>query len=165
MVCNAGTWWKLSGHGPILPHPSPLPSINRFHNSQFVWDWEVDFHIIGSWELLQGELSTGLGFAVSDGSYKASQGSATWILEGASAANQVVGKCFTPSHGNDQSSFWSELAGIYSCLLFIKSCCAHGSLKNPLSAMANWFSTGYRIWPLHHPLSPTMIFCWALDNC
>jgi len=87
MVFNVGNCWKLSGHGPILPYPSQTPSLKSFCQSQFVKDWEFDFHIIGSWEILCQELESGLGFAVSDGSYKTLQGSAAWILEGSTSAD------------------------------------------------------------------------------
>jgi len=104
-VSNIGNHWKLSGHGPILPYLSQTPCLKTFRQSQFVKDWEFDFHIIGSWETLRQELASSLGFAVSDGSYKTLQGATAWILEGSTLANQVIGKCFTPRQGDDHSSF------------------------------------------------------------
>jgi len=70
MVFNVGNHWKLLGHGPILSHSSHPPGIVSFHHSQFVKDWEFEFHIVGSWETLCSKLMNGKGFAVRDGSYK-----------------------------------------------------------------------------------------------
>jgi len=83
-----------------------------------VKDWEVNFHIIGNWDELVQEVTLGRGYAVSDGSFKANQGAAAWIIKGLSSANCVIGECFTPGTDKDHSSFCSKLTGIYTCLLF-----------------------------------------------
>jgi len=62
------------------------------------------------------ELLGGWGFAVCDGSFKDDTGTAAWIIEGADSNTQLVGSWYTPSHGDDHSSFRSKLAGIVGVL-------------------------------------------------
>jgi len=57
-------------------------------------------------------LSSGLGYAVSDGSFKDERGSAAWIIEGPMLALRLTGQVYTPGHATDHSSFRSEVVGI-----------------------------------------------------
>jgi len=135
------------GHDPILPTPATLRGIQHFPAFQFVKDWEVNFHIVGNWENLMWEVIQGLGYAVSDGSYKPQQGAAAWIIEGSSSANWVMGKCFAPSTDNDHSFFLSKLASIYTCLLFIYYCFQHSLLHKPSFYQAcDGKSVLHRLW-------------------
>jgi len=57
-------------------------------------------------------LSSGLGYAVSDGSFKDERGSAAWIIECPTSALRLTGQVYTPGHATDHSSFRSEVVGI-----------------------------------------------------
>jgi len=102
-----------------------------FSSLRFVSDWEVNYHIIGNWEDLSNDILTGHGYAVSNGSFKPNQGSAAWIIEGSGSTNRVIGECFTPGTDDDHSSFRSELAGIYTCLLFLHHCFPNNNTEKP----------------------------------
>jgi len=126
----------VTGHGPIWPL-SPTPTgLQSFSTLRFVSDWEVQYHIVGNWAELSSNILTGRGYAISDGSFKTHQGSAAWIIEGASPTNRVIGEGFTPGHEDDHSSFRSELAGIYTCLLFLYHCLCHPTTTKPAFYLA-----------------------------
>jgi len=122
MVTELGSRLKLTGHGLLMPLPPAMSGIDCFSLLQFVKDWEVNFHIIGNWADLSGAIIQGHGFTVSNGSFQSQQGATAWIIEGTSSTNRVIGKCLALGHSEDHSSFCSKLAGIYSCLLFLKYC-------------------------------------------
>ncbi len=137
----------LTGHGPIRP-PSPMqPGPQSFSSLRFVSDWAVNYHIIGSWKDLFNDILTGRGYAISDGSFKQNQGSAAWIIEGSGSTNRVLGECFTPGTDDDHSSFRSELAGIYTCLLFLHLCFPHNNTEKPEFYLAcDGKSVLHRLW-------------------
>jgi len=119
------------------------PGLQSFSSLHFVSDWEVNYHIIGNWEELSCYILAGHSYAVSDGSFKSNQGSAAWIIEGAGSTNRVIGEGFTPGMDDDHSSFCSELAGIYTCLLFLHHCFPHTSTKKPSSILPVMESRSY----------------------
>jgi len=122
----------LTGHGLIKSPPTTIPGIHYFASLQFAIDWEVNFHIIGNWEELTQEVIQGRGYAVSDGSFKTHQEAVAWIIEGSCSSNWIIGECFAPGTDDNHSSFHSELAGIYTCLLFIYHCFQHNLQTKPL---------------------------------
>jgi len=78
--------------------------------------WKLQLALTGSQRQLMGALSGGLGFAVSDGSYKDKAGVAAWIIEGPDSTNRIVGSWHTLGHKEDHSSFRSKLTGIIGVL-------------------------------------------------
>jgi len=83
-----------------MPSQPSMPGLHHFSALRFVTDWEVNFHIVRNWDALTRKVLQGQGYAVSDSSFKTNQGTAVWIIEGASSANRVIGECFTPGwHG------------------------------------------------------------------
>jgi len=146
-VTELGRRLKLTGHSLLLPSPPATSGIDCFSLLQFAKDWEVSFHIIGNWDDLLSAITQGYSFAVSDGSFKSQQGAAAWIIEGYSSTNWVIGKCLAPGHGEDHSSFCSKLAGIYSCLLFLKYCFQHKLTHKPAFQLAcDGKSVLHRLW-------------------
>jgi len=137
----------MTGHGPIRPSSPMPPGLQSFSALRFVSDWEVTYHIIGNWEELSRDILDGRGYAVSDGSFKTNQGSAAWIIEGACPTNRVIGEGFTPGMDDDHSSFRSELAGIYTCLLFLHHCFPHSKTSKPAFYLAcDGKSVLHRLW-------------------
>jgi len=58
---------------------------------------------------------------VSDGSYCDQSGAAAWIIEGKTNMNCIIGMMITPKGPTVQSTFWSELVGIYGILLTLEA--------------------------------------------
>ena len=61
--------------------------------------------------------------AVSDGSFKNGRGTASWIVQAADSEGEVCGVCLTPSQESDQSSYHSELAGLFGLVTIIMVIC------------------------------------------
>jgi len=156
----------LTGHGPIQPPPTTIPSIQYFLSLQFAIDWEVNFHITGNWEELTQEVIHGKGYVVSDGSFKTHKGAAAWIIEGSCSSNWIIGECFAPGHDDDHSSFRSELAGIYTCLLFIYHCFPHNLQIKPTFYLAcDGKSMLHRLWNLRMTSASEPHYDLLLGNC
>jgi len=63
------------------------------------------------------DISKGLGYTVSNGSFQEQAGAAAWIIEGKDHSNQLIGTIHTLGSGTDHSTFWSEVAGLLGNLL------------------------------------------------
>ena len=61
--------------------------------------------------------------AVSDGSYKEAHGTASWWIE--TEEDCMSGDTLAPGMAQDQSSYRSELAGIYSILIIMHHMCRY----------------------------------------
>jgi hypothetical protein len=68
-------------------------------------------------------IAQGEAIAVSNGSFKDLYGTVAWGFEGANDTGQISGAVVVPGSAKDQSSYRSELAGIYSILAFAKRLC------------------------------------------
>ncbi len=75
--------------------------------------------IVGNLRELLGDIQAGNGYAVSDGSFQESQGTATWIIEGTTNTNRLIGQEISPSNEAGHSSFCSKLTGIHVILLTV----------------------------------------------
>jgi len=68
----------------------------------------------GNFKKVQGWLSTlKKDLKESHGSYQDKSGATAWIIEGKTSQNCIIGTMITPGGPNAQSSFCSELAGLY----------------------------------------------------
>ncbi len=72
-------------------------------------------------QVLAKAITQGEAIAISDGSYKDTYGTAAWVFKGAAATGRVVGSVVVPGSAQDQSSYRSELAGIYSILVLLRT--------------------------------------------
>jgi hypothetical protein len=61
--------------------------------------------------------------AVSDGSFQDTFGLSAWVVEGANELSRATGAVVVPGAAKDQSAYRSELAGIFSIMIFIKKLC------------------------------------------
>ena len=111
----------------------PLPSLS-IHNVRTLlqrrpdgFRWAVsEFTLSDNGIAIAQALIQGTAIAVSDGSFKDSQGTSAFILEGCSKAGRLVGVNVIPGDDSSQSPYRSELggvAGILECLHCI--CVAH----------------------------------------
>ncbi len=70
-------------------------------------------------------LQDGTAIAVSDGSYKDNYGTAAWTLQGSDEEGAIEGVNIAPGHPKDQSSYRSEIAGLYGIIAAIKCVCTY----------------------------------------
>jgi hypothetical protein len=88
------------------------------------WRWAVErFAVADGGRTLAEAIRRGRAIAVSDGSYKDDFGTAAYVLEGETAANRIVCALATPGIPEDQSSFRSELAGLYGIVMMVQAIC------------------------------------------
>jgi len=111
------------GQKLVLTSSSPceMPSngINLCHwtwINKFSIQWKLKLSLGGSQWAMMSALTAGLGYAVSDGSFKDDARAAPWIIEGPDSATRLTGTWHTPGTMADYSSFRSELAGIIGIL-------------------------------------------------
>jgi hypothetical protein len=88
------------------------------------WRWAVErFAVADGGRTLAEAIHQGRAIAVSDGSYKDDFGTAAYVLEGETASNRIVCALATPGIPEDQSSFCSELAGLYRIVMMVQAVC------------------------------------------
>jgi hypothetical protein len=78
---------------------------------------------IDNGQIVAKALKNGDAITVSDGSYKDQHGTAAWVIEGSNRIGRISGMVITPGHGHDQSTYRSELAGIYSIMVLVHHLC------------------------------------------
>jgi hypothetical protein len=81
-------------------------------------------------QLLVEAIWKGEGIAVSNRSFKDTYGTAAWVVEGSSPAVRASGVVIAPGSERDHSSYCSELAGIYSTMVFVKHLCTFYHITN-----------------------------------
>jgi hypothetical protein len=69
-------------------------------------------------------------FAVSDGSFKAGFGTSAWILGGHNIPDEIIGKNIVPGHSEDQSSFRSELSGLFGIASMVAVLCEQYDIQS-----------------------------------
>jgi len=84
--------------------------------AEFSSQWGLSIQLVGAQAAIRSALSAGKGYAVSNSLYKNNTGAAAWIIEGPNSSLRLIGQWYMPSHNEDNSSFWSELAGIVGVL-------------------------------------------------
>jgi uncharacterized protein CbrC (UPF0167 family) len=63
-------------------------------------------------ETVAQAIREGVAVAVSDGSFKDSFGTASWVIQGNTTVGEVLGRCSVPGPAEWQSAYRSELCGI-----------------------------------------------------
>jgi hypothetical protein len=123
--------WILSGVGRLLVQsPSPPPSFHSFTLSPppaLAWAWE-HLAIINCDQVLQA-ITNGTCFGVSDGSFKAQFGTAAWTLTTPDDHGNISGCCTVPGSPDVQSSYRSELAGLYAMVHIVATLCSYHHLS------------------------------------
>jgi len=71
----------------------------------FSIQWGSTLQLVGAQRTLQDALLLGMGYVVSDGSYKDEMGAVAWIIEGLTLDVCLIGQWHMPGHGDDHSSF------------------------------------------------------------
>jgi hypothetical protein len=73
--------------------------------------------------MIADAISQGTAIAVSNGSYKDEFGTLALVLEGKDSNNCILTVNVVPGDLDDQSSFWSELAGIFGIVTMATALC------------------------------------------
>lgn len=61
--------------------------------------------------------------SISNGSFQEQHGMAAWVFDSCNSIGRARGEVMVPGTAKDQSTYCSELAGIYSILAFAKKLC------------------------------------------
>ncbi len=109
--------------------------------------------------------------AISDGSFQDTYGTAAWVVEGTDSNGRALGAVVVPGSAKDQSAYRSELAGLYSILVFVKQLCefyqiSSGSIElgcDGQSALDKAFNYVYliRVEDANHDLLQAIRTLWA----
>jgi hypothetical protein len=98
----------------------------RISNGDEGWKWAVEkFAVTDGGRALADAIRLGHAIAVSDGSYKDELGTAAYVLEGKTKMNRIVGVLKVPGLPADQSSYRSELSGMYGIVVMVEVICTH----------------------------------------
>jgi len=111
-----GSQILLTGSGPCVQPEQGIDPCHQMWMSLFSQQWELDLQLKGSQWQMQEALSSALGYAVCNGSFKDANGAAAWLIECPDSHMRIEGKWHTPGHQEDHSSFCSKLAGIVGAL-------------------------------------------------
>jgi len=111
-VVRQGQKWCLMGYDECEAINTNMDWCQKLRSSEFTLQWGLTINQTGSQSALTNAFSGGLGYVVSDGSFKDERGSAAWIIEGPTSELCLMGQIHTPGHATDHSSFRSEVAGI-----------------------------------------------------
>jgi len=77
---------------------------------------------VGNLHELLDDIHAGNSYSVSNGLFQEECSAATWIIEGSTNENRLLGQGFSPSNADGHSSlFRSKLAGIYAILLTLST--------------------------------------------
>jgi len=89
------------------------------------------------------------GYVVSNGSFQAGRGTATWIIEGCMNKNQLIGMCISLSNADKHRSFCSELAGIYATLFTLSTLLPTNIEKSMVRMACDGKSVILHLWWTH----------------
>jgi len=118
-ITKTGQKFLLTGYKECDRSPLGVDPCHQLRSSNFSQQWKLRVQLEGSQREFLHQLSEGLGYAISDGSFKAESGAAAWLIEGSNATPRLVGSWHTPGDASDHSSFRSEVAGILGVLYLL----------------------------------------------
>jgi hypothetical protein len=86
--------------------------------------WAVaKYAVVDGGKTLAEAIRNGIAIAVCDGSFKDEFGTAAYVLEGETSTNRIVVVLVTPGTDDDQSSYHSELSGLFGVLVMVHFIC------------------------------------------
>jgi len=77
---------SFSGHAECKAMNTNMDFCQKLRSFKFALQWGLSINQQGSQSALNSVISSGLGYAVSDGSFKDERGSAAWIIKGPTSA-------------------------------------------------------------------------------
>jgi hypothetical protein len=81
------------------------------------------YAVVDGGKTLAEAISKGIAIAVCDGSFKDEFGTAAYVLEGETSTNRIVVVLVTPGTDDNQSSYRSELSGIFGVVVMVHLVC------------------------------------------
>jgi hypothetical protein len=130
-LCRASIYFNkkrivCTGFSPIR-HISQAQPTSLFQHLQLAEKGEKwcfsHFDMQDEGSILAQAIQEGEAIAISDGSFHDQYGTAAWVLEGCVSTGRAIGAVVVPGTAKDQSAYRSELAGIFSILVFAKKMC------------------------------------------
>jgi hypothetical protein len=128
---------QLTGYSEVepslhLPDQQGTPTMaQRISNSGVGMRWAVEHSVVlDDGATLAEAIRRGHAIAVCDGSYKDMYGTAAYVLEGVTSVNRIVAVVVVPGMPEDQSSFRSELAGLYGVVAMVQLICERHGITN-----------------------------------
>ena len=115
----------------ILPVSTSIPTMLDIHIASLPpsYRWALHTTNLGtSGPSVAAAISQGICLGMSNGSYKDGFGKAAWILTAGTTDHHAHGELIVPGLPGDQSSYHSELAGLYSLVLAISTICTYFNL-------------------------------------
>jgi len=114
-ITKTGQKLLLTGFKECDQSPIGVDPCHQLRSATFSRQWQLQVQLEGLQALLH-QLSKGLGYAVSNSSFKAESGAAAWLIEGSNSSTRLIGNWHTPGELSDHSSFRSKVAGILGVL-------------------------------------------------
>jgi hypothetical protein len=120
---------ELELHHEVQERPRTLDQ--RIQQSPEGMRWAVaKYAVADGGKTLAEAICKGTAIAVCDGSFKDELGMAAYVLEGETTANRIVVVLVTPGNAEDQSSYRSELSGIFGVVVMVHLVCEHFAIKD-----------------------------------
>jgi len=152
-IARHGQKLCLTGYDACEAINTNMDWCQKLCSSEFAIQRGLKINQTGSQSALTNAFSCGLGYAVSDGSFKDERGSATWIIDGPTSALRLSGQLHTPGKTTDHSSFQSEAAGIIG-VMYTLTFWPLVSMKPVLHLACDGLSVINRL-TNNHPIEPT----------
>ena len=134
-VVIGSTYMSCTGGARQMTKP-PLATDTTFNHYIKHLPHDVQWALQSTSDLRDGAgiaeaIAAGRCFGVSDGSYKEGFGTAAWVLVDCdNTATQVKGECIVPGGPSDQSSFRSEVTGLYALCQMVWCLCKYYSIDH-----------------------------------
>jgi len=106
----------LTGSKECDQSPTGIDPCHQLRSAPFLFLFQLQVQLKGSQQALLNQLSEGLGYAVSNGSFKVESGAAAWLIEGTNSTTRLIGNWHTPGKASDHSLFCSKVTGILGVL-------------------------------------------------
>jgi hypothetical protein len=103
--------------------PTSAETFYGFVSQNSAWDWWAKDLQYSEQDILvlANEIGRGLGFAVSDGSFKDQHGMASTVLEASTGLQRITTSVITPGRPEDQCAYRSEAAGILTTIQLVNT--------------------------------------------
>jgi len=118
MVC-CGQKITLTRCSPCEQGPQGIDPCHQLRETLISRQWNLAIDLIGAQQEMQVAFSQGIGYMVSDGSFKDTAGVASWIIKGPTLDLWLIGQWHTPGPPKAHSTFRSKLAGIVGILYML----------------------------------------------
>ena len=136
---------------PSDHRPSSIQNLRASRPDGFNWAIN-EMSVDDNGKLIAAALLAGTAVAVSDGSFKDSQGTAAFVIEGTSSDGRLVGVNVIPGAEDSQSPYRSELGGVAGILEALHCiCCAHVVTKGHVTVGLDGeqaMKEAFGVWPL-----------------